>query len=359
MNGTPTTRGTTVGIDHPDRNDEESRMTTQINRQWRLARRPEGRVSDETFTLAEEAVPDIGEGQALVRVRYLSMDPTIRGWLERDTYLPRIEEGAVIRSLGVGEVVASHSDWYRVGDLVSGLTGWQEYAVADTKRHRLQVLPDGTDPLDAVGLFGPTGLAAYFGMLEVGRPTEGGTVLVSGAAGATGSVAGQIARIKGCRVVGTAGSDEKCAMVVEEYGFDACINYRTEDLRARVREACPDGIEVFFDNVGGDILEVALNNLALHARVVICGAISQYDGAPPRGPRNYMQLVMRRARMEGFLVFDYASRHAAAIADLARWAAEGAIRHRVDVVDGIERVPTAFQRLFTGDNIGKNAVRLV
>jgi NADPH-dependent curcumin reductase CurA len=334
-------------------------MTIQTNRQWRLARRPQGQVSDENFDLIEEAVPEPGEDQALVRVRYLSMDPTIRGWLQHDTYLPKIEEGAVIRSLGVGEVVSSHSERYAVGDLVSGLTGWQEYMIADTKHNRLQILPQGTDPLDAVGLFGPTGLAAYFGLLDIGRPAEGETVLVSGAAGATGSVAGQIAKMKGCRAIGTAGSDEKCAMVVDEYGFDACINYRTEDLRPRVRESCPDGVDVFFDNVGGDILEVALNNLALHARVVICGAISQYDGTPPRGPRNYMQLVVRRARMEGFLVFDHVSRYADAIADLARWAAEGALLHRVDVLEGIEQVPTAFMRLFTGDKIGKNAVKLV
>ena len=334
-------------------------MTIQTNRQWRLARRPQGQVSDENFDLVEDAVPEPGEDQALVRVRYLSMDPTIRGWLQHDTYLPKIEEGAVIRSLGVGEVVSSHSDRYAVGDLVSGLTGWQEYMIADTKHNRLQILPQGTDPLDAVGLFGPTGLAAYFGLLDIGRPAEGETVLVSGAAGATGSVAGQIAKMKGCRAIGTAGSDEKCAMVVDEYGFDACINYRTEDLRPRVRESCPDGVDVFFDNVGGDILEVALNNLALHARVVICGAISQYDGTPPRGPRNYMQLVVRRARMEGFLVFDHVSRYADAIADLARWAAEGALLHRVDVLEGIEQVPTAFVRLFTGDKIGKNAVKLV
>lgn len=333
-------------------------MTTRTNRQWRLAQRPQGQVGDEHFDLVEEAVHEPGDGQALVRVRYLSMDPTIRGSLERDTYVPKIEEGAVIRSLGVGEVVASNSDRYAVGDLVSGTTGWQEYTIADTGDNRLHVLPEGTDPLDAVGLFGPTGLAAYFGLLDVGRPTEGETVLVSGAAGATGSVAGQIARIQGCRVVGTAGSDEKCALVVDEYGFDACINYKTEDLRKRVREACPDGVDVFFDNVGGDVLEVALNNLALHARVVICGAISQYDGTPPRGPRNYVQLVSRRARMQGFLVFDYASRYSDAIADLARWAAEGTISHRVDLVDGIEQVPSAFQRLFSGGNVGKNAVKL-
>jgi NADPH-dependent curcumin reductase len=331
-------------------------MTT--NRQWRLARRPSGHVDVDNFDLVEEPAPQPGDGEALVRVRYLSMDPTIRGWLERDTYLPKIEEGAVIRGLGVGEVVASRSARYSEGALVSGLTGWQEWAIADERRNRLQVLPDGTDPADAVGLFGPTGMAAYFGLLEVGRPSEGDTVLVSGAAGATGSVAGQIAKLHGCRVIGTAGGDEKCGIVVDEYGFDACLNYRSEDLRAQVRRACPDGIDVFFDNVGGKVLEAALDNLALRARVVICGAISQYDGTPPRGPRNYMQLVIRRARMEGFLVFDHAARYPDAIADLARWVADGRLRQRLDVVDGFEHVPTAFLRLFTGDNIGKNAVRL-
>ena len=329
-----------------------------VNRQWRLARRPEGQISDEHFALIKQAAPEPGDGEALIRVRYLSMDPTIRGWMERDTYLPRIREGEIIRGLGLGEVVTSRSGLYPQGALVSGLTGWQEWAVADEGRHRMQVLPDGTDPVDAVGLFGPTGLAAYFGLLEVGRPSAGETVLVSGAAGATGSVVGQIAKIQGCRVVGTAGSDEKCAIVVDEYGFDACINYRTEDLWPRIRQTCPDGVDVFFDNVGGDVLEVALNNLALRARVVICGAISQYDATGPRGPRNYMQLVVRRARMEGFLVFDYTSRYPEAIAELGRWAAEGRIRQRIDIVDGFEHVPVAFMRLFTGDNIGKNAVRL-
>jgi len=265
----------------------------------------------------------------------------------------------VVRGLGVGEVVTSRSDRYPEGALVSGLTGWQDWAIADERRRRMQVLPAGTDPVDAVGLFGPTGLAAYFGLLEVGRPSEGDTVVVSGAAGATGSVAGQIAKLSGCRVVGTAGGERKCGIVVDEYGFDACIDYRTADLRAELRRLCPDGIDVFFDNVGGDILEAALDNLVLHARVVICGAISQYDGRPPRGPRNYMQLVLRRARMEGFLVFDHTPRYPDAIADLARWAAEGRIRQRLDIVDGFEHVPAAFLRLFTGDHIGKNAVRLV
>ena len=328
------------------------------NRQWRLARRPDGAFSPDVVELTEEAVPTPADGEALVAVTHLSMDPTIRGWMEHDTYLPKIPEGGVVRSLGVGTVVASRSDRYTEGDMVSGMTGWQEWMLADDGSHSMQVLPAGTDPLDAVGLFGPTGLAAYFGLLEVGRPVAGETVLVSGAAGATGSVAGQIAKHRGCRVIGTAGSDEKCRTVVDEYRFDGCINYRTERIGGRLRELCPDGVDVFFDNVGGDVLEAALGNLAMRARIVICGAISQYDGAPPRGPRNYTQLIMRRARMEGFLVFDHADRYPEAVADLARWAREGVIVHDVDVVDGFDNVPTAFARLFSGNKRGKNAVRL-
>ncbi|HEX6254905.1 MAG TPA: NADP-dependent oxidoreductase [Euzebyales bacterium] len=328
------------------------------NRQWRLAHRPDGRFADDDVELSDGDVPSPAEGEALVRVDYLSMDPTIRGWMSHDTYLPKIPVGGVVRGLGVGTVVASRSERYPEGAMVTGMTGWQELAIADGGRRSMQVLPDGTDPLDAVGLFGPTGLAAYFGLLDVGRPQPGDTVLVSGAAGATGSVAGQIAKVHGCRVVGTAGGPDKCRTVVDDYGFDACIDYRGDSLGDRVAEECPDGIDVFFDNVGGDVLEAALRNLAIGARIVVCGAISRYDGAPPRGPRNYTQLIMRRARMEGFLVFDHAERYPEAMADLGRWAAEGAITHHVDVVDGFENVPTAFARLFTGDKIGKNAVRL-
>lgn len=332
--------------------------TPTTNRQWRLARRPQGQITDDVFGLSEEETPQPRDGEALVRVQYLSMDPTILGWLERDTYMPKIEEGAVVRSFGVGQVFASRSRRYAEGDVVSGLTGWQEWTIVDEDARRVQVLPEGTDPLDAVGLFGPTGLAAYFGLFEVGAPVAGDTVLVSGAAGATGSVAGQIAKHLGCRVVGTAGSDDKCRRVVEEYGFDACINYHTERLASRVREACPEGVDVFFDNVGGEVLEAALANLALRARIVICGAIAQYDGGAPHGPRNYAQLIVRRARMEGFLIVDYTAKYPQAIADLGRWAGEGVIRHHVDVVEGFEHVPAAFRRLFTGDKIGKNAVHL-
>ena len=329
-----------------------------VNRQWLLKTRPTGSIDADTFELATSDVSEPGDGEALVKVTWLSMDPTIRGWIERDTYLPRIKEGEVVRSLGIGEVVASNSDRYGVGDMVSGTTGWQEWAIVDEGDRRMQVLPEGTDPVDAVGLFGPTGLAAYFGMLRIGLPESGDTVLVSGAAGATGSVAGQIAKAHGCTVIGTAGSDDKCTRVVDEYGFDACINYKSERVSSRLRELAPDGIDVFFDNVGGDILEAGLANLALHARIVICGAISQYDGSPPRGPRNYMNLVVRRARMEGFLIFDHAREYGEAIAALGQWAADGSIRHEVDAVDGFDNVPSAFLRLFTGDKVGKNAVRL-
>lgn len=330
----------------------------RTNRQWRLARRPDGAFTPDVVERVDGPMPTPSDGQALVRVDYLSMDPTIRGWMERDTYLPKIPQGGVVRGLGVGTVVTSRSGRYAEGDLVSGMTGWQEWALADDGRRSMHVLPAGTDQLDAVGLFGPTGLAAYFGLLEVGRPVAGETVLVSGAAGSTGSIAGQIARHLGCRVIGTAGSDDKCRTVVDDHGFDACINYRTERVSSRLSELCPDGIDVFFDNVGGDVLEAALGNLALHARIVVCGAISQYDGAPPRGPRNYTQLITRRARMEGFLVFDHADRYPEAIADLNRWAQNGVITHHVDVVDGFDNVPMAFGRLFTGDTRGKNAVRL-
>lgn len=331
----------------------------ETNRAWTLTARPTGPFDGaEHVTLEERPRPEITDGQALVRVTHLSMDPTIRGWMQMDTYLPKIELGAVVRGMGIGEVVESRSDRYAVGDLVSGLTGWQEWAVAD-RDTRLQVLPEGTDPLTAISLFGPTGLAAYFGMLKVGQPKEGDTVLVSGAAGATGSVAGQIAKITGCRVIGTAGGPEKCAHVVDTLGFDACIDYRAEDVGAHVREAVgPDGIDVYFDNVGGPLLELALANLALHARIVVCGAISQYDGGAPSGPRNYMNLVVKRARMEGFLIFDHAKDNPQAFADLSAWAAEGRVDSRVDLTEGITSVPDAFSRLFTGGNVGKNAVAL-
>ena len=330
------------------------------NRQWRLTARPTGEFDpDEHVELTEEPVPSPGDGEALVRVTHLSMDPTIRGWMQMDTYLPAIPVGDVVRSLGVGEVVASNSDRYAEGDLVSGLTGWQEYTIADGGDRRLEVLPSGTDPLVAVSLFGPTGLAAYFGLLRVGAPEAGETVVVSGAAGATGSVAGMIAKHRGCRVVGIAGGSEKCARVVDEFGFDECVDYKADGFRHALRDAIgPDGVDVYFDNVGGPILDLVLARLAIGARVVICGAISQYDGGEPRGPANYVNLIRARARMEGFLIFDYVDEWAQAYQDLAGWAADGTIVNRLDVSEGIAAVPAAFAKLFSGGNDGKNVVAL-
>ena len=259
------------------------------NRRVVLAERPTGRVDENTTRLEEADAPEPGEGEALLRNRYLSIDPTIRTWMDdREGYLPPIGIGEVVRSGGVAEVVRSNSERFAPGDLVFGMTGWQDYALADDGANYAQVLPEGVDPAAALSVFGTTGMTAYFGLLEVGRMEEGDTVVISGAAGATGSTVGQIARIKGAsRVVGIAGSEEKCAWGVEELGFDAAINYKTEDVAARLREECPDGIDLFFDNVGGEILDACLGRLALRGRVVLCGAIAAYnEDGPPRGPSN-------------------------------------------------------------------------
>lgn len=335
-------------------------MADRTNRRILLARRPQGEIEDACFRRDEVPAPSPRSGEALVRTLYLSLDPTIRGWMnEADTYLPAIGLGDVIRSGGVGEVVVSQSSRYRVGDLVFGMLGWQEYALADEGLRAMQVLPPGIEPSDALSVYGITGVTAYFGMLDVGRPQPGETVLVSGAAGATGSVAGQIAKLTGCRVVGTAGTPEKCRWVVDELGFDACIDYRREDVPKRLRETCPAGVDVFFDNVGGAILEAALDRLNDRARVVLCGGISAYNAVePPPGPRNLMQLVIHRARMEGFIVLDYLHRFPEAMGKLGAWVGEGRIRYAVDVQDGLERAPQALRRLFTGENTGKLMVRV-
>lgn len=326
------------------------------NRQVRLARRPHGPVTADCFDIGEVPVPDLAEGEALLRVDYLSIDPTIRGWMERDTYLPAIPIGDPIRSGVLGTVVASRSATYPVGATVFGMSGWQQYAVLGAGTEGM-VLPDGIDPLDALSVYGATGMTAYFGLLDVGRPVAGETVLVSGAAGATGSIVGQIAKLQGCRVVGIAGGPAKCSWLVDELGFDAAIDYRSDDVGARIGELCPGGFDVFFDNVGGDILEAALDHLGRNARVVLCGAIATYNDTEPRpGPRNLMNLVVERARMEGFLVLDYVDRFAEAALQLAVWVTEGHIRHRTDVVEGLDHAPDALDRLFTGANTGKVVV---
>jgi NADPH-dependent curcumin reductase CurA len=331
------------------------------NRRLVLNERPSGMVDEGTVRLVEEAVPQPGPAGALVRVRYLSIDPTIRTWMnDAPGYLPAIGIGDVVRGGGIGEVLESTSDRYQVGDLVFGMTGWQDYVVADEEAGAMQVIPAGIDPLVALSVFGVTGMTAYFGLIDVGQVAEGDTVVVSGAAGATGSVVGQLARIKGAgKVVGIAGTAEKCAWLVDELGFDAAVNYRTQKVAAVLREQCPGGIDLYFDNVGGDILDICLGQLALKGRVVLCGAISTYnDTGPPKGPANYRNLIVVRGRMEGFLILDYLARFPEAQMAMAGWVAEGRIKHSEHVVEGLERAPDALNLLFTGGNTGKVIVRV-
>jgi hypothetical protein len=289
------------------------------------------------------------------------MDPTIRTWMD-DTpgYLPPIGLGETVRGAGVGEVVESKSDRYAEGDLVVGLTGWQDFVIADEGAATMQVVPTGIDPPLVLSVLGVTGMTAYFGMTDVGRVTDGDTVVVSGAAGATGSVAGQIARIKGAdKVVGIAGTAEKCAWIVDELGFDAAVNYRTDNVAASLRALCPEGIDLYYDNVGGEILDICLAQLAMRARVVMCGAISIYNEKErPSGPRNIFNLIIKRARMEGFLVLDYLDRFLEAQIAMVGWLADGRVKHAEHIVDGLEAAPEALNLLFTGGNTGKVIVRL-
>jgi NADPH-dependent curcumin reductase CurA len=329
---------------------------TELNHQITLAKRPVGAVGPDCFASVDVPRPAPGPNEVLVEVGWLSIDPTIRGWMAQDTYLPAIEIGAPIRSGGLGTVIESNNVTMPVGATVFGMTGWQQYTIMDASA---TVIPDGVEPQAALSVFGVTGLTAYFGLLDVGRPVEGETVLVSGAAGATGSVAGQIAKIKGCRVVGIAGSDEKCAWLVDDLGFDAAINYRTADVASAIRAACPAGVDVFFDNVGGDILEAAIGNLAMHGRIVLCGAIAEYNDTVPRpGPSNLTNLIINRGRMEGFIILDFLHRAPEAMGDLFGWVLDGRVKYEVDITDGLDNAPAAFDRLFTGANQGKVMVRL-
>jgi NADPH-dependent curcumin reductase CurA len=332
------------------------------NRRWVLARRPTGIVGREHFEWQEAPIPSIGEGEFLVRNLWLSCDPTQRGWIERDTYVPMLPLGEVMASFAAGEVVESKHPDFMKGDLLSGGFGWQDYAVSDAKGFGdglfpPQKIPPGVDIPTALSLFG-NGLTSYFGLLDVGQPNAGDTVLVSAAAGAVGSIACQIAKLKGCRVVGIAGGQRKCDWLRDELGVDA-IDYKGEDVQARLGELCPTGVDVFFDNVGGEILDAGLASLAPHARVVVCGAISVYsDFEHSPGIKNYINLVVQRASMRGFLIFDFLDRATEAIEALAAWASEGKVKATVDVVEGLENAPDALRRLFTGENLGKQLVKI-
>ena len=336
-------------------------MPPTTNRQLVLARRPQGEA-DAVFDLREAPIPELSDGQILVRTIYVSIDPTMRGWLiDRPSYVPPVQIGEVMRAGGCGEVVETRNDAFQPGDLVQGLTGWQEYAVMEEgPLAPPRPVPAGMPLPLSMSIFNATGMTAYFGMLDVARPSRGETVVVSGAAGATGSVAGQIAKIQGCKVVGIAGTDEKCRWVVDELGFDACINYRSENVEQRLRETCPDGIDVYFDNVGGEILDTVLSMINLRARIALCGGISSgyRDAPPPPGPRNYFMLVPQRARMEGFIIIDYFDRFPEGAAEMAKWMAEGRLKSREQIVEGLERAPEALRMLFEGANTGKLLVQV-
>ncbi len=330
-----------------------------VNHQFRLAARPQGMVGREHFDYVEEPLPTLGEGQSLVEILYISLDPAMRGWMaEGRSYIPPVEIGEVMRAGTVGRVLETKGQSFAVGDHVSGWLGVQRYAVCDDNA----VFKIDTEKVALptyLGALGMPGMTAYFGLLEVGAPKEGETVVVSGAAGAVGSVVGQIAKLKGCRVVGIAGGPEKCGWLVEELGFDAAIDYKSEDVAAALREQCPEGIDVYFDNVGGEILDAALARLARGARVALCGAISQYNNLEAvKGPSNYMSLLVNRARMEGFVVIDYMSRAPEAMSEMAGWIAEGKLVAREDVVEGLESFPDALGKLFRGENVGKLVLKV-
>ncbi len=328
------------------------------NAQWRLAARPEGLFKPSDFEWRELETPALEDGQVLVEVAYLSLDPTNRGWAAGETYMPAVEIGEVMRGFAVGRVVESRVPRLASGDAVQGLLGWQRFAVMPGRE--LRRLPQVDLPLEAhLGLLGHIGLTAWVGLLEIGRPNAGETLVVSAAAGAVGSLVGQIGRIHGLRVVGIAGSDEKCRWLTDELGFDAAVNYKKTIVRAGLRRACPDGIDVYFDNVGGATLEAALALLRNRGRIVLCGLISQYTsaGSVP-GPSNLANLLVRRGRMEGFIVFDHADEAERATADLVRWHREGRLKYRLDLVEGLEQAPLAVNRLFEGANTGKLVVRV-
>ncbi len=331
------------------------------NRRVVLAERPSGMVDEQTTRIEETDVPAPADGEALARVRYISIDPTIRTWMDdAPGYLPPIAIDEVVRAGGIAEVLESNCDAYSVGDLLFGMTGWQDYVIADEGARALQSLPAGVSPTTALGALGVTGMTAYFGLLDVGRVKEGDVVVVSGAAGATGSTVGQIAKIKGAeKVIGIAGGPEKCAWIVEELGYDEAIDYKADDVAARLRAAAPGGVDLYFDNVGGEILDICLSQLALRGRIVLCGAISAYnDRGAAGGPANYTMLIIRRGRMEGFLILDYVDRFPEAQAEMAGWLASGQVKSSEHIVEGLENAPDALNLLFTGGNTGKVIVKV-
>ncbi|MBA1148312.1 NADP-dependent oxidoreductase [Ectothiorhodospiraceae bacterium WFHF3C12] len=332
---------------------------SQDNTQVKLAARPKGEPKSSDFEITTGPVPAPGDGEVIVEVEYISLDPAMRGWMnEGKSYIKPVELGDVMRALAAGRVVQSNDPAFAEGDYVTGQLGVQQYAVARGKD--LSKVDTSLAPLTTyLHVLGMTGMTAYFGINEVGELKEGENVLISGAAGAVGSIVGQIAKIKGCKVVGIAGGKEKCDYLINELGFDDAVDYRSEDVYKGLKRACPEGVDVFFDNVGGDILNAALTRLRMHARVVICGAISQYNNTEaPKGPSNYMSLLVNRAKMQGMVVFDYADRYGEAAKEMAGWMQAGKLKHKEHVVEGIDRFPEHLMMLFRGENFGKLVLKV-
>ncbi|MEA2171366.1 MAG: hypothetical protein QOF76_4666 [Solirubrobacteraceae bacterium] len=324
------------------------------NRQVRLAVRPEGVPTDADFEVTTEAVGDPPEGQFTVKISHISLDPAMRGWMrEGESYIPPVDLGAVMRAGAAGEVVASNHDGFAVGDHVTGMLGVQEYATTDGSG--VFKIDANLAPLPTyLGALGMPGMTAYFGLLDVGKLADGDTVVVSGAAGAVGGTAGQIAKLKGARVIGIAGGPDKCRHVVEDLGFDACIDYKNENVRKALKELAPDKVDVYFDNVGNPILDAVLTRIGHGARIVICGAIAQYNNDKIDGPSNYLQLLVRRATMTGFVVFDFAARYGEAAREIGGWIAAGKLKSQEDIVTApVDQFPAVLKRLFDGDNVGK------
>lgn len=334
---------------------------SDLNRRFLLRERPSGRIGPDTFQLSEEAVPEIGDGEALVRVDWISLDPTNRTWInDTPTYLPPVGIGEVMRAAGLGEVVASKHPGYAVGQTVQGLLGWQEYAVVSDATFVTPLdVAEGISPSAYLGALGMTGLTAWIGIRDIGKPKPGETVVVSAAAGAVGSVAGQLAKAGGARVVGIAGGPEKCALLTDQLGFDAAVDHRADDWAAQLAAATPNGIDVDFENVGGDIMDAIFARLNMGARVALCGLISGYNAAdPPPGPRAFGNLLIQRATLQGFIVLDHFGRAPEASGEITGLIAEGRLRPLETVVAGFEQLPTAINMLFDGANVGKLVVKI-
>lgn len=336
-------------------------MAVTLNRQVRLRARPGGIPEAEHFEIAAVPLPEPGPGQFLVRNRFLSVDPAMRGWVSAvANYSKPVAIGEVMRSRNVGEIVTSRHPDFAVGTIVAGWLGWQEYAISDGRDIIRRVTETDLPISTALGVLGMNGITAYFGLLEIGQPKPGETVVVSTAAGAVGSAVGQIAKIKGCRTVGIAGGPEKTRLCREEFGYDAAIDYKTAgDFDAALSAACPDGIDVYFDNTSGRISDAVLRHINKRARIVVCGTASQPSWNPwPQGPRVERHLLVKTARMEGFLVFDYEHRTDEVVPHLAEWVCAGKLRYREDILDGLDEAPGAIAGLYRGENMGKRLIRL-